>query len=121
MGKKPPDNYCVKCLRSTDEKRKTTNRFSICRNCKNIWCNDCLGTIFDLTVTKVRKHGEKGNLYCPLCFSPLYTVKLPQPHDIGFSQPIPPGYESGLVLKINPNVPILHPEIKARRERRTLR
>lgn len=115
--KKIPEYYCVKCLRPTTEKSKQTNRFVICHNCKNIWCNECMAKIYGVSLVKMRKIGEANEAYCPICYSKMIQVKFPQPHDIGFTQPIHPDYENKLSITINPNVPIFHPKIEARKKR----
>jgi len=79
-----------------------------------------MSKIYGVNVTKMRKFGEANQAICPLCFSPIVQVKSPQYHDIGFKQPLPPGFESNLPFQINYDVPVLHPEIEKRKKRQLL-
>ena len=113
---KQPKNYCVRCLRPTTEKKKRHNKFVICSSCRNIWCLECLSKILGLSADKAARLGAKNGLYCPLCKAVLSQKMLPKPEDIGFAQPPIPGTKAAKSLQIDPNVPIIHPDLQKQAE-----
>ncbi|MFX1275297.1 MAG: hypothetical protein ACFFBP_08960 [Promethearchaeota archaeon] len=75
------DHYCVLCNRNTNDKtywgEAWQNYFFSCKNCKSVWCADCMGQVSGFGPRKTFKQGKKGKINCPQCGQFVPVIKLP--------------------------------------------
>lgn len=80
--KRPPSDYfCVICGRNTNDKKifvdEWGNQFFSCKNCRQVWCANCMGQMTGMGAKKTFKLGKKGKITCPECNQFVPMIKLP--------------------------------------------
>jgi len=80
--KRPPSEYfCIICGRNTNNKLywgdEWQNYFFSCKNCRKVWCTNCLGQLTGIGPKKSFKLGKRGRVNCPDCNQFLPMIKLP--------------------------------------------
>ena len=80
--KRPPSNYyCVVCGRNTNDKQywgdEWQNYFFSCKNCRKVWCANCMGQMTGIGQKKTFKLAKRGNINCPDCNQFVPIIKLP--------------------------------------------
>jgi hypothetical protein len=71
----------VICGRNTNEKKyfvdEWGNQFFSCKNCRQVWCTNCLGQLTGIGSKKTFKLGKRGRVNCTVCNQFLPMIKLP--------------------------------------------